>query len=59
MLVEWKSQRPFSLYTITGSLVKTGLTNQPVGLKDVKPGSYLIVIRDEDGYLRTGRLLKQ
>jgi pectate lyase len=59
MLVEWKSQRAFSLYTSTGSLVKTGLTNQPVGLKDVKPGSYLIVIKDEEGYLRTGRLLKQ
>ena len=59
MLVEWKSQRAFSLYTSTGRLVKTGITNQPVGLKDVKPGMYLIVIRDEEGYLRTGRLLKQ
>jgi pectate lyase len=59
MLVEWQSQRAFSLYTSTGRLVKTGLTNQPVGLKDVKPGMYLIVIRDDEGYLRTGRLLKQ
>jgi len=59
MLVEWKTQRTFSLYTSTGSLVKTGLTNQPINLKNVKPGMYLIVIQDEDGYLRTGRLLKQ
>ncbi|WP_201983389.1 pectate lyase family protein [Hymenobacter rubidus] len=57
--VEWKSNRAFSIYTITGSLLKTGMTNQRVDLKEVKPGLYLIQIRDEDGYLRTGRLLKQ
>ncbi|MDQ2771839.1 MAG: T9SS type A sorting domain-containing protein [Bacteroidota bacterium] len=57
--VGWKSNRAFSLYSITGSLLKTGITNQPFNLKDVKPGLYLIQIRDEDGYLRMGRLLKQ
>ncbi|PJJ48554.1 pectate lyase family protein [Hymenobacter chitinivorans] len=59
VLVEWKSKREFSLYTTTGRLVKTGLTNQPVDLKDVKPGLYLITIQDEDGYQRTSRLFKQ
>ncbi|MDO7854671.1 pectate lyase family protein [Hymenobacter convexus] len=57
--VAWKSNRTFTLYSITGALLKTGVTNQPFNLKDVKPGLYLIQIRDEDGYLRTGRLLKQ
>jgi pectate lyase len=56
--VGWKSNREFSLYTITGHLVKTGLTNQPFNLKDVKPGMYLILILDEEGYSRTSRLLK-
>ncbi|MBF9221973.1 pectate lyase family protein [Hymenobacter ruricola] len=59
MVVGWKSKRAFSLYTVTGSLLKTGFTNQTVDLKDVKPGMYLILIRDEEGYVRTGRLLKQ
>ncbi|UOQ99375.1 T9SS type A sorting domain-containing protein [Hymenobacter sp. 5317J-9] len=59
VLVNWKSNRAFSLLSATGSLVKTGMTNQPVDLSDVKPGLYLVQIRDEDGYLRTGRLLKQ
>jgi len=59
VMVAWKSQRAFALYTLTGSLVQTGLTNQPFSLKDVKPGLYLIQIRDEGGYLRTSRLLKQ
>ncbi|RZK34648.1 MAG: T9SS type A sorting domain-containing protein, partial [Hymenobacter sp.] len=59
VLVGWKSQRAFSLYTSTGSLLKTGITNQPFNLKDVKPGLYLIVIRDEEGHLQTSRLLKQ
>ncbi|MGI4743385.1 MAG: T9SS type A sorting domain-containing protein [Janthinobacterium lividum] len=58
VLVGWKSQRAFSLYTLTGSLVKTGITNQLVDLKAVKPGVYLILMRDEEGYLRTSRLLK-
>lgn len=57
--VGWTSTREFSLYTVTGTLVKTGLTNQPVDLKNVKPGLYLITVRDEAGYLRTSRLLKQ
>ncbi|MDO7849311.1 T9SS type A sorting domain-containing protein [Hymenobacter sp. M29] len=57
--VAWKSNRPFALYSITGALLKTGFTNQSFNLKDVKPGLYLIQMRDEDGYLRTGRLLKQ
>lgn len=57
--VGWKSNRQFSLYSITGSLLKTGITNQSFDLKDVTPGLYLIVIRDEEGYLRTSRLLKQ
>ncbi|MDB5268689.1 MAG: hypothetical protein JWP58_1729 [Hymenobacter sp.] len=57
--VSWKSKQAFSLYTITGSLVKTGVTNQSFDLKDVKPGVYLIRLRDEDGYLRTSQLLKQ
>ena len=57
--VGWKSKQPFSLYTITGSLVKTGITNQSFDLKDVKPGVYLILMRDEEGYLRTSQLLKQ
>jgi pectate lyase len=57
--VAWTSQREFALYTLTGSLVQTGLTNQPTNLKDVKPGLYLIQLRDEQGYLRTSRLLKQ
>ncbi|MCC2546730.1 T9SS type A sorting domain-containing protein [Hymenobacter sp. BT175] len=59
IMVGWKSQREFSLYTATGSLLKTGLTNQAIDLKDVKPGLYLIIIRDEDGHLRTSRLVKQ
>jgi pectate lyase len=59
VLVSWKSTREFSLYSVTGSLVKTGLTNQPLDLKGVKPGLYLIQMRDEEGYLRTSRLLKQ
>lgn len=41
-----------------GSLMKTGLTNQPFDLKDVKPGAYLLVIRNEEGHLRTSQLLK-
>jgi pectate lyase len=57
--VAWKSKQAFSLYSITGSLVKTGVTNQSFDLKDVKPGAYLIRMRDEDGYLRTSQLLKQ
>ncbi|GAB3842655.1 pectate lyase family protein [Hymenobacter jeollabukensis] len=56
--VGWTSKRVFSLYSVTGRLVKTGYTNQPVDLKDVKPGVYLIRVQDEDGYLRTGRLVK-
>ncbi|RZK35862.1 MAG: T9SS type A sorting domain-containing protein, partial [Hymenobacter sp.] len=59
VLVAWPSQRAFSLYTLTGSLVKTGTTNQSLDLQGIKPGVYLILIRDEEGYLRTGRLLKQ
>ncbi|WP_217278603.1 T9SS type A sorting domain-containing protein [Hymenobacter sp. BRD67] len=59
VLVGWKSKREFSLYTITGSLLKTGITNQPFSLKGVKPGVYLILIRDEEGNLRTSHLLKQ
>jgi pectate lyase len=59
VLVSWKNKQEFSLYTITGSLVKTGITNQPFNVQDVKPGVYLILIRDEEGYLRTSRLLKQ
>jgi len=57
--VGWQSPRPFSLYTSTGRLLKTGITNQPFDLKDVKPGLYLILMRDEDGNLRTSRLVKQ
>jgi pectate lyase len=57
--VAWKSKQAFSLYSITGSLVKTGFTNHSFDLKDVKPGVYLIRMRDEDGYLRTSQLLKQ
>ncbi|MGI4869632.1 MAG: T9SS type A sorting domain-containing protein [Janthinobacterium lividum] len=57
--VGWKSKREFSLYTITGSLLKTGITNQAFDLKDVKPGLYLILLQDEEGYLRTSQLLKQ
>ncbi|MDO7873827.1 T9SS type A sorting domain-containing protein [Hymenobacter sp. ASUV-10] len=57
--VGWPSTRAFSLYTVAGSLVKTGLTNQPVDLKSLQPGLYLITVRDENGYLRTSRLLKQ
>ncbi|MBH8567922.1 T9SS type A sorting domain-containing protein [Microvirga sp. STS02] len=57
--VAWKTQQAFSLYSITGNLVKTGVTNQSFDLKDVKPGVYLIRMRDEDGYLRTSQLLKQ
>ena len=57
--VGWKSKRAFSLYTITGSLVKTGLTNQSFDLKDLKPGVYFIRLQDEDGYLRTSQMLKQ
>jgi pectate lyase len=56
--VGWKSKQVFSLYSITGRLLKTGITNQPSDLKDVKPGVYLILMRDEDGYLRTSRLVK-
>ncbi|MCB2410655.1 T9SS type A sorting domain-containing protein [Hymenobacter lucidus] len=59
VVVEWPSKQPFSLYTSTGRLLKTGVTNQPVDLKDVKPGLYLIVVRDEQGHLRTSRLVKQ
>ncbi|WP_151085996.1 pectate lyase family protein [Hymenobacter baengnokdamensis] len=59
VLVGWKSKQEFSLYTITGSLLKTGITNQPFSLKGVKPGVYLILIRDEEGNLRTSQLLKQ
>jgi len=57
--VEWQGQRAFSLYSITGSLLKTGVTNQPFSLKDVKPGLYLVQLRDENGFLHTSRLLKQ
>ncbi|UOQ54353.1 pectate lyase family protein [Hymenobacter cellulosivorans] len=59
VLVGWKGTREFSLYTITGRLVKTGITNQPLNVKDVKAGLYLILIRDEEGFLRTSRLFKQ
>jgi pectate lyase len=59
VVVGWKAKQVFSLYSLTGSLVKTGITNQPLDLKDVKPGVYLILIQDEEGYLRTSRLLKQ
>jgi pectate lyase len=59
VMVAWKSTREFALYTVTGTLLKTGITNQPLDLKDVKPGVYLIVIRDEEGYRRTSQLLKQ
>jgi pectate lyase len=59
VMVSWKSQRAFSLCTLTGSLLKTGVTNQAFDLKDVKPGVYLILMRDEEGYLRTSRLLRQ
>ncbi|KAA9333356.1 T9SS type A sorting domain-containing protein [Hymenobacter busanensis] len=59
VLVAWKSKQVFSLYTVAGRLVKTGFTNQPIDLQDVKPGVYLIRMQDEAGYLRTGRLLKQ
>ncbi|TGE22223.1 pectate lyase [Hymenobacter aquaticus] len=59
VVVGWKSPREFSLYTITGSLLKTGTTNQPLSLKDVKPGLYLILLQDEAGHLRTARLLRQ
>ena len=57
--VAWPSKQAFSLYTSTGRLLKTGVTNQPFDLKDVKPGLYLILIRDEEGHLRTSRLVKQ
>ncbi|MGY3091479.1 pectate lyase [Hymenobacter sp. UYAg731] len=59
VMVEWKSQRAFSLYTITGRLLKTGITNQAFDLKDVKPGLYLILISDEEGHLWTSRLSRQ
>jgi pectate lyase len=59
LTVGWRSTREFALYTALGSLVLTGLTNQPVDLKNLRPGMYLITVRDEEGYLRTGRLLKQ
>ncbi|MFD2721786.1 T9SS type A sorting domain-containing protein [Hymenobacter monticola] len=57
--VAWPSPRTFAIYSVTGSLLKTGVTNQPLNLKDLKPGLYLIQLRDEDGYLRASRLLKQ
>jgi len=59
VMVSWASPRAVALYTSTGSLLRTGTTNQVLSLKGIKPGVYFIQLRDENGYLRTSRLLKQ
>ena len=38
----------FSLYDITGHLVKNGKTNGEISIKDIPPGFYLIAIETDE-----------
>ncbi|WP_192821752.1 T9SS type A sorting domain-containing protein [Rufibacter sp. LB8] len=59
VLVTYQQQKVFSLYNATGSLVKTGTTNQALDLKDVKAGLYIVVIKSDNGQVWTSRLIKR
>ena len=59
VMVTWKNQTEFSLYNASGMLLKKGITNQLLDLKDIRSGLYFIVIQGESGQRWTGRLVKR
>ncbi|MFC6996918.1 pectate lyase family protein [Rufibacter roseus] len=59
VMVTWKKQQEFSLYSTTGVLLKKGTTNQSLDLKGIRPGLYFIVIQGENGLRHTTRLIKK
>ncbi|WP_114783685.1 pectate lyase family protein [Botryobacter ruber] len=59
VMVPWEKQTLFLLYSATGSLLKTGLTNQFFDMSAFKAGLYFVVIQGESGRRWTSRLVKQ
>ncbi|WP_187264601.1 pectate lyase family protein [Pontibacter beigongshangensis] len=59
VVVTWKNETAFLLYSATGRLLKTGITNQMFDLTDISSGLYFIVIQGEEGKRWTSRLIKK
>ncbi|TXK23597.1 T9SS type A sorting domain-containing protein [Pontibacter qinzhouensis] len=59
VIVTWKKDTAFTLYSSTGKILKTGITNQLFDLSDLSSGLYFIMISGEEGQKWTTRLMKR